>query len=92
MFRKFWQSLASNTAKPTTIAYMLLATGGNHYSLSFNFNSITNHELAEFMFYDGCYACDCILSDLLHAQYPEVEVMKCGSEIEIEQFTLEDRL
>lgn len=81
------------SASKRTIAKMVLVLDGKRYPYEYDFGYGYPAESAEFMFFEGNYACDCNLSLFLSRQYPDDAIVEreCGENIEIDGFEIEYR-
>ncbi|KVC81365.1 hypothetical protein WI75_08415 [Burkholderia ubonensis] len=76
-----------------TVAKLILVRNDRHYAIEYDFGYGYPAKGAEFMFYEGNYACDCNLSRFIRATYPDIEFpeLGCGDEIDVVDFEIEYR-
>ena len=69
-----------------TIAKMVFSYQGKEYPYEYDFGFAYPAEIAEYMFTEGNYACDCNRSNFLSSRYEGFQEMECGDEIEMKYF------
>lgn len=84
----FFQSEGVDVRKRTIANMNLRLPDGRVFKHRYDFGFGYDPGAAEFMYFDGNYACDCNKSIFLSCEYPEISEFKCGSSIKIEDFNV----
>lgn len=71
-----------------TVAKLKVEYQGKEYEFEKNLGPDVTEEVAEFMFEDGNYSCDCNLSLFLAEKYPDFPELDCGND-QIEILSIE---
>ena len=71
-----------------TVVEMTLVYKGKSYAYKYDFGYGYPCSSAEFMFFEGNYACDCNLSNFIREKSDDFPELDCGDEITIEDFKI----
>ncbi len=85
--------MTEDVEKHNVVAVMDMTYNGKLYPFEFEFQDDISIDVAEYIFIDGNYACDCNRSMFLSEKYPDEDIQEldCGDTIEVSNFRIEIR-